>query len=492
MAFEGNASSAIRPWMGRGFASLGVVALLFAARAAVATAQEQPPSSQGSLAAAGNPLLGGVPDGEPTAGTLSLRLVDAVQRGLAHNLGAVLAAESLRAAEAGRDLARGSLLPTLDGSAYVARQEINLEAYGFPVAPGTSPVVGPFNVGDVRVRLSQPILDLAALDRARAGGQGLEAAKQGYRDVREMVVMTCASLYLEAALGASRIEAARTQEAVAAALLDRAQRLKDSGVVAGIEVLRARVQREAQRQRVIFYENEFAKQKLALARAVGLPLRQEFDLADELADSAGPVPSVEAAVEEALRSRPDLMQAESAYRAAEETRRAGHDEGLPSIRFDADLGWIGPTTDRLERTFSVGASVRIPLFEGGRIRANSRLDEAALQQVRARRDDLRAKIEYDVRTALLDVEAAGERAKVAREALDLADEQLRQSQDRFASGVAGNLEVVQAQDAVATASENHLSALYAHNLARLALSRAAGGAERSLPTLLGGGGGDKQ
>jgi outer membrane protein TolC len=277
---------------------------------------------------------------------------------------------------------------------------------------------------------------------------------------------------------------------VAVALLDRAQRLRESGVVAGIEVLRARVQREAQRQRVIFYENEFAKQKLALARAIGMSLRQEFDLADMLAYTPGPVPSADAAVEEALRSRPDLMQAEAALRAAEEIRRAGHDDGLPSIRFDADYGWIGPTADRLERTFSVAAGMRIPLFEGGRIKANALQDDASLQQARARRDDFRARIEYDVRTALLDVEAAGERAKVAREALDLADEQLRQSQDRFASGVAGNLEVVQAQDALATASENYLTALYAHNLARLTLSRAVGGAERSLPTLLGGGGGD--
>jgi outer membrane protein TolC len=464
--------------------------LLAAASLPLAIAQEQTPSRMASPAGAANPFLGGVPGGEPTAGTLSLTLVDAVRRGLAHNLGAILAAQSVRAAEAGRDLTRGGLLPALDLSIYGVRQEINLEAYGFPVAPGQSPVVGPFNVGDARVRLTQPILDLAASDRARAGGQGLEAAKHGYRDVREMVVMTCASLYLEAALGASRIEAARTQDAVAVALLDRAQRLRESGVVAGIEVLRARVQLEAQRQRVIFCENEFAKQKLALARAIGMPLRQEFDLADALAYTPGPVPSADAAVEEALRSRPDLMQAEAALRAAEETRRAGHDDGLPSIRFDADYGWIGPTTDRLERTFSVAAGMRIPLFEGGRIKANALQDDASLQQARARRDDFRARIEYDVRTALLDVEAAGERAKVAREALDLADEQLRQSQDRFASGVAGNLEVVQAQDALATASENYLTALYAHNSARLALSRAVGGAERSLPTLLGGGGGD--
>jgi outer membrane protein TolC len=465
--------------------------LLAAAGSSLAIAQEPAPSLDAGRAAA-SPFLGGVPDGAPVPGSLSLTLPDAVNRGLAHNLGAILAAQSVRAAEAGRDLARGALLPAVEGSLSGSRQEIDLEAYGFPVTPGESPVVGPFNVGDMRVHVAQPILDLAALERARAGAKGLEAARHGYRDAREMVVMTCASLYLQAALGASRIEAARAQEAVATALLDRAQRLKESGVVAGIEVLRARVQREAQRQRVIFYENEFAKQKLALARAIGLPLGQELELAEKLSYSPEPLPSADAAVQEALDARPDLHQAEATLTAAEATRRANRYDGFPSVRFSADYGWIGPTVPRLERTFSLGAGIRIPLFEGGRIRAGTVLADAAFQQARARRDDLRGKIEYDVRTALLDAQAAGERAKVARDALDLAEEQLRESQDRFASGVAGNLEVVQAQDAEVAASENYLTALHSHNMARLALSRAVGGAERSLPTLLGGGGGDER
>ncbi len=474
----------------RGRVLLCAAVLLAEALGTPATAQEQAAPAQGSTPVSENPFLGGVPDGAPTRGRLSLTLADAVQRGLKRNLGAILGAQSVRAAEAGRDLARSGLLPTVHGSLSGARQEIDLEAYGFPVAPGESPVVGPFNVADARLHVTQPILDLSALERARAGASGLEAAKLGYRDTREMVVLTCASLYLEAALGASRIEAARAQEAVAAALLDRAERLKELGVVAGIEVLRARVQRQTQRQRVIFYENEFARRKLALARAIGLPLEQEFDLAEKLVYAPTPLPSADAAIDEALRSRSDLGRAEAAQRAAEATRRADRYDGLPSIRFDADVGWIGPSAPRLERTFTLGAAVKIPLFEGGRIRARVLLDDAALAQARARRDDLRGRIEYDVRAALLDADAAGERVKVAREALDLADEQLRQSRDRFSSGVVGNLEVVQAQDALATASDSYLSALYAHNVARLALSRAVGAAERSLPTLLGGGGGD--
>ena len=466
-----------------------LAALVAAVLASAAIAQEQAPPAA-SAASSGNPFLGGVPDGVISEETLSLTLADAVQRGLEHNLGAILGAQLVRAAEAGRDLARSGLLPTVTGTLSAARQEIDLEAFGFSVPEGQSPVTPPFNVADARIHLVQPLFDLAALERARAGTERLEAARLGYRDVREVVVLTCASLYLQAALGSSRIDSVRAQEGVAVALLERAQRLKASGVAAGIEVLRAQVQREAQRQRVIFCENEFARQKLALARAIGLPLGQKFDLAEKLASAPALPVSSGAAIDEALSSRADLKQADAALRAAEAARRADRYQSLPSIRFNADAGWIGPNLPRVERTFAVGVAVKIPLFEGGRVGATVLQDDAVLRQIRARRDDLRARIEYAVRAALLDLDAAGERVKVARGALDLADEQLRQSQDRFSAGVAGNLEVVQAQDALAAASDSYLSALYAHNMARLSLSRAVGSAERSFTALLGGDGGN--
>jgi outer membrane protein TolC len=437
-----------------------------------------------------SPFLGGVPDAEPEPRTLSLTLRDAVDRGLQRNLGAILGEQSIRDAEAGRDIARSAYLPTLTAGLSIARREINLEAYGFPVPPGESPVVGPFNVGDARAYLDQSILDLSAIERWRAGDRGLESAGWSYRDAREMVVLACAELYLQAALGESRIDAARTQQRVAEALHERALRLKESGVGAGIDVLRARVRLEAQRQRVIVQENEFAKQKLALARAIGLPLGQAFELADKLAYRPSPPPSAELVIEQAYAARADLKQIEASVAAAEATLRADRFERLPTIRFAADLGWIGPTLPDIERTFSVGAGLQVPLFEGGRIRARVAADDAALRRLRARRDDLRARIEYEARSALLDLDAAAESVNVARGALDLADEQLRQSQDRFSAGVAGNLEVVQAQDAQASATESFLSAMFAHDMARLALARAQGVAEGTLASFLDGGKGN--
>ena len=289
---------------------------------------------------------------------------------------------------------------------------------------------------------------------------------------------------LQGALGSSRIDAARAQEEVARALHDRAVSLQESGVIAGIEVLRADVKLRAQQQRLIFFENEFAKEKLALARAIGLPLSQPFELAEKLVYDSAPPPEIGPALEEAYRSRPDLREADAAVEAAEAAKKADFADHFPSIRFSADYAYIGTNFSGLEQTYTAMAGLRIHIYEGGQISARVIQDDAELQKLRARRDDLKGRLELEVRSALLDLQASDLSVQVARGAADLADEQLKQSQDRFAAGVTGNLEVVQAQDAVAVASDNYLSALYAHNLARLALARARGAAESSMATFL--------
>ncbi len=478
-------------------AAVLAISLLLAGVPTLAPAQETgpPPYAPGAPApaappqgggAAQNPFLGGVPAGSPEPGVLRLTLQDAVERGLRQNLGAILGEQDLRAATAGKELARGGLLPSFSAGLTGIRQVINLAAYGFPAPPGQSSLVGPFNVIDARAYLVQPILDMAAIRRMQAGAHGLDAAQFSYQDTREMVVLTCAGLYLQGALGSSRIEAARAQEEVARALHDRAVSLRSSGVVPGIEVLRADVQLRAQEQRVIFLENEYAKEKLALARTVGLPLSQEFELAEKLVYDPAPPPEVGPAMEEATRARPDLREAEAAVAAAESVKQADFSDHLPTIRFSADYGYIGTNSTSMEQTYTAVAGLRIPIYQGGQISARVLQDDAELTKLKARRDDLKGRLELEVRSALLDLQAADLRVKVAKEAADLAGEQLRQSQDRFAAGVTGNLEVVQAQDAVALASDNYLSALYAHNLARLALAHARGAAESSMPTFLAG------
>ncbi len=444
------------------------------------------PGASAGPAAGQSLFMGGVPTGPVTAGVLRLSLADALARGLEHNLGVIISGQAARAAEGTRWQALSGVLPTASLHVGQSRAEINLEEYGFPVSPGASPIIGPFNVSAMHVTASAPVFDYAAIERARAGGQAASAAEHSSRDARDLVVFMVANLYLQTATGASRIDASKAQLATAQALYNRAVDQKQAGVVAGIEVLRAQVQLQAQQQRVIFYENEFAKQKLALQRAVGIPLGQQVDLTDRVAYAPLAGLTVDECVAQAYASREDLQSAASLIRAAESGRQAAVGEGLPSAMVSADYGRSSSRWDTLHGTYSVAAAVRVPLFQGGRVRGRVLQADAQIAQQRAQADDLKARIELEVRSALLDVGAADQRVQVARSAADLAGQQLTQAQDRFSAGVSSNIEVVQAQESVATATDNYLAALYAHNFAKISLARAVGQSAERVQPYLGG------
>jgi outer membrane protein TolC len=428
---------------------------------------------------------GGVPTGEATAEEISLSLDEAIQRGLRYNLAAILGSAAVESAEGARRAERADLLPQLRGGITESRQKINLAAYGFHL-PGMSDLVGPFNVFDARLYLQQTVLDLQALHRDHAASRSLDAAREDEHGVRDLVVLTCGQLYLQAVAGESRIAAARAQLDTSEALLQSARDRRATGLGAGIEVLRAQVQRDSDRQRLILTRQEAAKEKLALAHAIGLPLGQRYRLTDDMPFAALLPLTTEEAVERALRDRPDLKAAALRVEAAEEKLQSARGKRLPTVGVSADYGAIGNDVSGALGTFTLGAAVRVPLFEGGRTEARIREAEAHLKAERARHDDLRARVYYQLQSVFLDLEAAEDRLHVAEEGLDLARQQLAQSRDRFAAGVTDNVEVVQAQEALAAAEENRISSLLALNVARLSLAAALGGAETGYTQLLKG------
>jgi outer membrane protein TolC len=430
-----------------------------------------------------SPFLGSAPAGTATAEPIALSLKDAVNRALQHNLGLLLQEEAVKSAHGARWRALADLLPNVSGGASGARQVINLEAYGFP---GEPKIIGPFNVFDARVYLSQPVIDLRAAGEARAASANERAEAYGVRSARDLVTLVAVNLYLESVTAASRIEAARAQQATAGALFTQASDMKQSGVVAGIDVLRAQVQVQNQRQRTIRAENDFERSKLQLARAIGLPPGQAFTLTDKIPYAPVADVTVEAAMKTALSSRADYLAAQERVAAAEASRRAAAGSLWPTLHVDADYGAIGQTPATAHATYRMAATVRVPIFEAGRATAR-RLEAAAeLRRRQVELEDFKGRIEYDVRTALLDLRASAQQLEAARTTVTLAGQELDQARDRFAAGVAGNIEVTQAQEAVAAASESYIAALYTNNLAKATLARAVGTAEQSVSAFLGG------
>jgi len=251
-------------------------------------------------------------------------------------------------------------------------------------------------------------------------------------------------------------------------------------------VLRAQVQLSTEQQRATASANEFEKAKLALARVIGLPVGQPFTLTDQLPYAPVPDMTIEQALDRAYTGRPDYQAALERVQAAEASRAAARAMALPSVRVTADFGDVGLTPSDARGTFNITGALTVPIFQGGKTRGRVLEADAELRRRRAEADDLKAGIYYDVRTAFLDLQATGQQLEVAAKTRDLAAAQLTQARDRFAAGVASNLEVVQAQEAVTLANEQYIAGLYSYNVAKAALAQSFGAAEEAVRRYLGG------
>lgn len=436
-----------------------------------------------------NPFLGGVPAEKATSQILSLTLRDALARGLKYNLGLLLSEQGTRAARAQQLSALSALLPNVNAHVTEDVQQINLAALGLPVnaLPGLSPIVGPFSVFDARGTVSQHAFDWSTIQNYRASKQGTKAAQFSYKDARETVVQVVTGLYLQSIAGQARVDAAQAQLSTAKAIYDQTVHQKEAGMAAGIDVLRSQVEMQALEQRVLSSRNDLEKQKLALARAIGLPDEQQFSIAEDALYAATPVPTLEEARQVALQKRPDYQQAISLVKASELARKSASAEHLPSLQFDGDYGIVGPTPGNSHGTFTSAATLAIPIFQGGRVKADVLRSDAQLRQSQAQADDLRGRINQELRNALMDLNTSAQQVDVARSSVELANRQLVQSRDRFRSGVANTIEVVQAQESVANANESLIASVHAYNLAKASLARAMGVAETDVVSWLKGG-----
>jgi outer membrane protein TolC len=453
---------------------------------------EQSNTSAGTPAAPPQSLPLGVFSGsgkvdKPVPGEISISILDAIDRGIRHNLGLLLSQEQTASARAQYRRNLSSLLPNVSGRATDSIEQINLAAFGIPLPAGlTSPVVGPFNVFDARAAMSETFLDLSALNRVHQAAENEKTAKFTLQDARELVVLVVGNQYLLTQAAASRLETAKVQLNTAQAIFQQTQDLKKAGVSAGIDVLRAQVQMQTQQQRLLVAQNQLEQQKLTLARIIGLPVSQQFRLTDTVPYAPLPPLDINQALADAYKQRPEYLAAESRVRAAELELGAAKAERLPTAELNGDFGVLGKTFGSAENTYTISAGVRIPIFQGGRTQADIAQSQSDLRQARLQLEDLHNRVEQEVRSALLDVQSSNQQVAVAQQSIDLASEELKQTQDRFKAGVSGSLDVVQAQEAVATANETYIQALYVNNVAKLTLARALGVAEKQTRAFLGG------
>jgi len=444
-----------------------------------------PPAAQGAYA-------GSVPD-KLVPGVLQLSLQDAIARGLKQNLGALLASEDVRAAQGERWKQLSALLPNVTTSTYIQDSKVDLAEFGFtfkfPASTGiTIPtVVGPFQYFDSRANLTQSVLNWKAINNSRAATQNEKSAQSTYKDARDLVVLAVGYTYLQAVADEARIETAEAQVKTAQTLFNQATDQVHAGTSPAIDALRAQVELKSRQQQLIQAKNSFAIQKLALARVIGLAPGQEYELVDKSPYQPFAGMAVGEALKRAYDSRSDYQAALADVRSAEYAHKAAEAGYLPTLDFSADYGLAGTYPNPSTRgVFDVRGTLTIPIFQGGRVHGDIVEADARLKQSRERAENLRAQIDEDVRTALLNVQSAEEQVAVSQSNIELADQTLAQSEDRFRAGVTDTVEVVQAQEAVASAHESYISSLYQDNYAKISLARALGVAEEGIKDYLKG------
>ena len=443
--------------------------------------------AQGTVVSPASPFQGSVPRGTPTVAPLMLTLRDAIERGLATNLGLLESAQDVRASRAAWLNSVSNLLPNVTATVSRTTEQVNLASLGFTNIPGVPlpTVLGPFSYVDARAFVSQSVFNWSDISSARSASASRVASDHAYNAARELVVNAVANAYLVAIADAALVDATRAQLDTAIALHQKTVDQNQAGVVASIDVLRARVQLQTERQRLIAAENQLATDKLRLARVIGLPNGQAVTLTDVVPYRVLSATTVEQALERAYASRPDFQAVQAQVRAGELAREAAAAERLPSVSVDLNYGDIGSSFGRSHGTFTAVGAINIPIFQGTTVRSKVLQADATLTRTRAELDDLAGKIDYDVRTAFLNLASANELVAVAMSSVDLAMQTLGQAQDRLAAGVADNLEVIQAQESVADANQTYISSVYAHNAAKVSLALATGTAEQSTLTNLG-------
>ena len=438
-----------------------------------------------------NPVYGSVPEAKPTPGVLSLTFRDAIERALRQNLAGLLSEYNTTEARGEKWQKLSDLLPNVNGDVQEVAQKESLAALGLrgalvPGAPALPPVIGPFSYFDVRASATQRVFDWKAIQKYRSSVIGESVARFNLKDARDLVVLATGNAYLSAIAGAARVETAQAQMETAKALYDKAVAQQHAGVAPAIDTLRAQVQYQSRQQQLIAATNDFAKQKISLARVIGLAPAQEFVLADKAPYEPFPVPDLETSLQRAYSLRSDYKAAHDRLVAAQLERDAAVAGYFPTLNVAANYGEIGPAPASVLPTYAVFGTLNIPIFQGGKVHGDVLKAEASLRQAQAQMADVRAQIDQDIRNALLDLKSSADQVEVAQSSVDLAEQALTQSRDRFSAGVTDNLEVVQAQQAVASAHESLISSLYLHNLAKVSFARALGRAEEGVREYLRG------
>jgi outer membrane protein TolC len=433
---------------------------------------------------------GSVPAPSQGEGPVALTLSAALRMGLQYNLGAISSNTTLRQLRGLRLAALSEMLPNIYGTLSETGAKTDLQTLGFSASTfgGNVPLpttVGPYHYYSALANVSEQF-SMTSLYNLRSAAGAQRAGEMNAHDSNELVILAVGGSYLRVLATQALVTSQEAQVRYADASYQLADAQQKAGTKAIIEANRSLVELQTQQQRLSSQRADLMKQKMTLARLIGISPGRDLNLAETLPTDAPPLPDVDGAMRLAAAHRYDLRSAQFQLQAAEDARRASKSEYLPSIGVNGYYGVQGVNPDKGAGVFQASASINIPIFSSGRTHADVEQADAAVAERRAEYADQRSVAENDVRIALIDLKVAIEQVQVAESNRKLALNTLQQSQDRFAAGVTTSVEVVQSEESLASAEHDYINSLFSLNLGKISLARALGEAETTIPTMLKG------
>lgn len=432
-----------------------------------------------------NPYAGSVEAVPLTPGVRQLSLNDAIDLGIQHNLALTLARINQQSVDAQKLQLENNLWPNISLHGEVGVRQINLAANGFrpslltqfgasPSEAAEIPLITKTNPRIGQINFSQELFSWQAWDAWRAGKAAERAAYYNKESSLGLVVLNVGTTYLRILADSSNLDYAKSLLHTDKVLLDQAHEEHIAGVVANLDELRARVQYQAQQQKVIASENALAKDKIALNRQIGLAPAQQIQLTDAAPYSNLPSITLEQAQQEAFANRQIYQEMKQKIRAAELEARAIRRERYPTLSFSGNYGVTGVAGLNYHDTFTAMGTLHIPIFHEAKFRGDSDVAQAQVNNLHAQMNDLRAKIDQQVRDSLLDVQTTQQLVSVSKSNVGLATLALQQTTERFKAGVDSTLPVAEAQSTLAQAQAQYVNSVYRYNLAKLGLARNLG------------------
>jgi len=417
---------------------------------------------------------------EAPTGVMRLTLDQAVALALKQNTTAQIAVLTAAQSEQDQKIALSELLPQAQLGVSEEWQRVNILAQfgGTRIFPGFPGHVGPYSIFSAGPSFNGPLFDLTLFRRYQASHHAANASKAESLSTREQVILLVVSQYIGTLRSMADVQASQSRVDLAQALYNQAADLQKEGVGTGIDTLRANVELQNENQRLLEAQAARETSLFALSRLLNLDPRQQVELGDSLSFFDTPQPDVETSIEEGLSARHEWKSLQEQMRAAENQKKAAFALRLPSVRFSGNWAQFGTEPSSVIPTYTYAGSVSVPLFTGGRIRAETIRADLDIQKLRQQQADLRNQIALDVKTALINLDSARNQVRVANLGVQLSKEEVDQARDRFNAGVANNIEVIQAQDSLARANDNQIAALYRFNQARADLARSIGQMEK--------------